>query len=152
MPGAEGWSNRLTSRFWDGGNLLPRWRRHRLALKTETLVVEVASLLCTVHCSKYMPSSMSSEPYPVKGWPIAISPYCRPITLDGFAPTLTMATSWKRWYLLRCQLLHGRNRSCAGSEPDLCLDIRSRKVHCTRYPVRLTRGWCGSSWLMGPTL
>ena len=67
MPGAEGWSNRLTSRFWDGGNLLPRWRRHRLALKTETLVVEVASLLCTVHCSKYMPSSMSSEPYPVKG-------------------------------------------------------------------------------------
>ena len=54
MPGAEGWSNRLTSRFWDGGNLLPRWRRHRLALKTETLVVEVASLLCTVHCSKYI--------------------------------------------------------------------------------------------------
>ena len=105
MPGAEGWSNRLTSRFWDGGNLLPRWRRHRLALKTETLVVEVASLLCTVHCSKYMPSSMSSEPYPVKGWPIATSPYCRPITLDGFAPTLTMATSWRRWYLLRCQLL-----------------------------------------------
>ena len=46
----------------------------------------------------------------------------------------------------------GRNRSCAESEPDLCLDIRSRKVHCTRYPVRLTRGWCGSSWLMGPTL